>query len=166
VSEPRRIATGAAFATLALLVALGIRPVSREQILAAYVLTLAAVGLAALTRVLRSASELPPPSQLEHALRPQPEEPMRPPELIRTEREIRLGTSSAWYLHTRLAPILREAAAARGVDFERRPDVARALLGDDVWELLRPDRPEPADRSAPGIPLARLRATVDVLERL
>jgi hypothetical protein len=166
MSESRRIASGAAFATLALLVALGLRPVSGEQILAAYVLALAAVGLAALTRVLRSTAELPPASELEHALRRRPDEPMRPPELIRTEREIRLGTSSAWYLHTRLAPMLREAAAARGVDFERRPEAARELLGDDAWELLRPDRPEPADRSAPGIPLARLRATVDVLERL
>ena len=31
-----------------------------------------------------------------------------------------------------------------------RPDQARRLLGDDAWELLRPDRPEPSDAQAPG----------------
>jgi hypothetical protein len=166
VTERRRIATGVAFATLALLVALGVNPISREQTLAAYVLVVAAVVLAALTRVLRGSGDKPPASEFERALRPQSDGPVRPPELIRTEREIQLGTSSAWYLHSRLAPILRDAAMARGVDFERRPEAARELLGDDVWELLRPDRPEPRDRSAAGVPFARLRATVETLERL
>ena len=96
---------------------------------------------------------------------------MRPPELVRTEREITLGTSSAGHLDQRLLPMLREAAAVRlasrrSIDLERRPEQARRLLGDDVWELLRPDRPPPVDRLAPGISLARLRAVVDALERI
>ena len=40
------------------------------------------------------------------------------------------------------------------------------MLGEDAWELLRPDRPEPRDRDAPGIPLRRLRTVVDTLEQL
>jgi hypothetical protein len=166
VSERRRVVTGVLFATLALLVALGVGPVSRDRILAAYVLALATIALAALTRILRGASELPPPSELEHALRPRIDHPMRPPELVRIEREIRLGMSSEWYLQKRLAPILRDAAAARGVDFERRPAAARELLGDEVWELIRPGRPEPDHQARSALGFPQLRAAVERLERL
>ena len=86
---------------------------------------------------------------------------------MRIEREITLGTSSAGHLHTRLLPLLREAAAARlGVDLELRPS-ARARLGDDAWELLRPDRPEPDDRN--GAAACRFAASArssTTLERL
>lgn len=170
-SERRRIATTTAGATALLIVLLGIRPASIQQMLTAYVLVLAAIALAALTRIARSDSELPPPSEFDAALRPRVTGPVRPPELVRTQREITLGMSSAGHLHQRLLPILREAAAARlaaghNVDLVRRPDAARRLLGDDTWELLRPDRPEAADHNDPGIPLRRLRAVVDTLERL
>jgi hypothetical protein len=170
-NERRRLATSAALATGGLAIALGLRPFATERILAAYVLVLAAIALAALTRVTRSASERPAPSELEAALRVRPAEPARPPELVRTEREITLGVANAGHLHQRLLPLLREAAAARlaakhSVDLLRRPDAARELLGDETWELLRPDRPEPANRDAPGVPLGRVRAIVDTLERL
>ena len=150
---------------------LGVRPVSVQQILSVYVLVLAAIALAALTRLARDASDLPPPSELDAALRTRPADPMRPPELVRTEREIVLGTSSAGHLEQRLIPLLREAASARlsarhNVDLGRRPDTARALLGDDTWELLRPDRPETPDRNDPGIPMRRLRDIVTTLEGL
>ena len=36
------------------------------------------------------------------------------------------------------------------------------MLGDDAWELLRPDRPPPADRTAPGLSLRRVRELVDL----
>jgi hypothetical protein len=67
--------------------------------------------------------------------------------------------------------MLREAAAARlaaghNVDLARRPDAARKLLGEDVWQLLRPDRPQPVDHDAPGIPMRQLRSVVDTLEKL
>jgi len=170
-SERSRIATTAAGATVLLVVMLGIRPASVEQILSVYVLVLAAIALAALTRVARGASELPPPSSFEAALAVGTVDRMRPPELVRTEREITLGLSSAAHLHRRLLPILREAAAARlstghNVDLGRRPEAAKALLGEDAWELLRPDRPEPHDRNAAGISMRRLRDAVSTLERL
>ena len=170
-SERSRIATTVAGTTALLVVMLGIRPLPIQQIVAAYVLVLAAIALAALTRIARRASDLPPPSAFEAALRARVVEPMRPPELVRTEREIMLGTSSAGHLHQRLLPMLREAAAARlsanhNVDLARRPDTARALLGEDAWELLRPDRPEPHDRNDSGIPMRRLRAVVSTLEEL
>ena len=94
-SERSRIATTAAGATVLLVVMLGIGPVSAHEILAAYVLVLAAIALAALTRVARSASELPPQSSFEAALAVGTVDRSRPPELVRTEREITLGISSA-----------------------------------------------------------------------
>ena len=171
MSERRRLVTGFVFATLGLAIALGIRPVSTDRILAAYVLALAAVGLAALVRVASAHDDRRRPSAFEHALRRREPAPMRPPELVRTEREITLGTASAGHLDQRLLPMLREAAAVRlaarrSIDLERRPEQARDVLGDDVWELLRPDRPPPADRLGPGISLGRLRAVVDALERI
>lgn len=166
-SERRRIAIPLASATLALIVMLGIRPVSTDRIAAGYVLALATIGLATLTRRLADASEYQPPSQFERLLAREPEQPTRPPELLRVEREITLGSSSSGHLHMRLLPLLREVAQARlGVDLERRPDAARNSLGDEAWELLRPDRPAPEDRTAPGLPLRRIRSLVDTLERL
>jgi len=169
--ERLRIATSVFFATTGLVVALGLRPISTERILAAYVLVLAGIALAALTRLTRSASERPGPSQFEEALRARPLQPMRPPELVRTERELTLGTTNAGHLHLRLLPLLRACAAARlavghGIDLERRPEAARLALGEDTWELLRPDRPEPEDRNAPGVPLKRVGAVIDTLEGL
>jgi hypothetical protein len=170
-SERSRILTTAAGLTALLAVMLAVRPVSIQQILAAYVLLLAAVALAALTRIARSASDVPPQSELDAALRRRVAGPVRPLELVRTEREITLGTSNAGNLHKRLLPILREAASARlaakhNIDLARRPDAARALLGEEAWQLLRPDRREPPAHDAPGIPMRQLRAVVDTLEKL
>ena len=155
----RRAAAPLSFATLGLAVTLAVRPVSAERILAGYVLALAAIALAELTRSLRaSAHDAPSPFVL--ALSQAPEPPTRPAELVRIEREITLGTTSAGHLHRRLLPVLRDAAVARlGADF------TRTHLGDETWELLRPDRPEPPDRTAPGLSLRRVRAIVEQLER-
>ncbi len=166
-TERRRVSTLVALTTIGLIVALGVQPVSVERIVAAYVLGLAAIALASLTRILDSESTHDHPSQFDHALARTAERPSRPTELVRTEREITLGISSAGHLRTRLLPLLREVAEARlGFDLDRRRETARARLGDETWELLRPDRPEPDDRNAPGLPLRRVRAVVESLERL
>jgi len=171
VNPRRSLVTGFAVATIALVVALGIRPVPTERILAAYVLALAAVVLVVLERVLRTESEPDVHSAFERALRRTTNAPARPPELVVTERDITLGTASARHFHSRLLPVLREAAATRlaahhNVDLERQPDAARRLLGDDAWEVVRPDQPEPDDSNAPGVPLPQIRALVDTLEAL
>ena len=167
ISERRRVATLLVFTTLVLIVFLGLQPVSVDRIVAAYVLALAGIALAALTRVLASRSTRPNASRFEQALTRRPVQPGRPAELVRIEVEITYGTSSAGHFHRRLAPLLRDAAEARlGFSLEQRPDAARARLGGDTWELLRPDRPVPDDRSGRGVPLARVRSVVDSLERL
>jgi hypothetical protein len=168
--ERRRIVVLVTAATVGLAIMLGARPVSAQQILSGYLLALAAIALAPLTRLLRI-HEWDPASRFDAALRGRPADPSRPAELIRTEREIMFGLSNAGHVHARLLPILREAAAARlaarhGIALERSPDAARALLGDDAWELLRPDLAPPPDRNAPGLSLRRVRELVETLERL
>ena len=58
------------------------------------------------------------------------------------------------------------AARARGEASRSRstPEAARAILGEDAWELVRPDRPAPEDRLAKGIPPRELAQVVDALE--
>jgi hypothetical protein len=84
-------------------------------------------------------------------------------QLAKVEREVTLAIGNAYDLHTRLLPHLREIAAAR---LERRGLRAGPDTLGRWWELLRPDRPEPSERFAPGIPASDLRALVADLERI
>ena len=52
--------------------------------------------------------------------------------------------------------------AARGLRLEESEEV----LGPELWELARDDRPAPTDRHAPGMPAATLRRVVERLESL
>jgi hypothetical protein len=171
VRERRRIIGSVLGATMVLVVLLGVRPLTAEQLLAGYVLVLAAIALATLTRIAQPAAERRGASPFEQALRQRHERPVRPPELIRTERELTLGMANSGHAYSRLLPVLREAAAARlaaghGVDLRARPRDAEELLGSDAWELLRPDLPPPEDRNAAGLPIARVEALVGVIEDL
>ena len=155
-------------ATLGLVIALGLRPISVREILAAYVLALTAIALLVLTRMARTEEEWErATSELERALAPRKTVRARPAELVRTERDLTLSSTNAGDLHTRLLPQLREVAAARLAD---RHDVdladARDVLGEETWEYLRPDRPIPDDRTARGLPLRSIAALVDTIERL
>ena len=138
-------------------------PSIRDISLRAYVFT--AGGLAMLV-VLSAATRAQPRlrrSVFEAALarRPTPTRPVS--QLERLQRDVLLATETEWDLHRRLLPELREIAEARLAQTAERP--GPDTLGD-WWELLRPDRPAPTDRRAPGIDPARLRALVADLERL
>ena len=171
MTERRRIARNAAFVTALLVVMLGVQPLPVERLVAIYVLLLAAIALSSLTRAAQGPMDPTAYSRFEAALRRRDDRPGRPPELVRTERELTLGAASAGQLQTRLLPLLRDAASARllarhNVDLARRPDAARGLLGDEAWELLRPDRPASEDRHAPGLSLARIDRIVERIEAL
>lgn len=95
----------------------------------------------------------------------------RLPDLERVERDVSLAASSAYDVHYRLRPTLREItltllAAARGVSLDRQPARAHELLGDETWDLVRPDREAPADPRGPGLDGPRLERVVDSLESL
>jgi hypothetical protein len=106
----------------------------------------------------------------ESGLRPRDRTDLWPAQLVRVERTVAWSGSSATDAHTRLRPVLVEIAEARlarrGVRLERDPAEARRLLGPMAWELVRPDRPPPADRDAPGIAVRDLEEILDALEKL
>lgn len=166
--QARALAPPVTAAVVALVVLLALRPVSTTRALAAWALFVAALTLFHLTRAAKAQRR---PRRFEAALRRTSGQPAHPVELERVRRQLELGVASADYAHRRLLPLLRAAAAARlvsghGVDLARRPEHARALLGDDVWELLRPDRPEPADRHGRGVALDRIEAAIGRVESL
>jgi hypothetical protein len=95
----------------------------------------------------------------------------RPGSLARVEREVSMAGVAAFDVHFRLRPALVQLAAEllssrRGIDLEHEPDRAHAVLGDDAWELVRPDRPEPRDRHGAGINEADLDRVVTALEHV
>jgi hypothetical protein len=169
MSLRRRLIVPVLAATAALVVLLAIRPLSTPRALAIWVVLVAAMALLLLVRHSRGGRG--PRSSFEAALRARPARPPDPVELLRMERDIELGIAGAGHAQYRLLPILRQAAAARlgshhGIELERRPEAARALLGEDVWGLLRPDRPIPEDRFAPGVSRERVTAVIERLESL
>jgi hypothetical protein len=52
----------------------------------------------------------------------------------------------------------------RGISLDSQPDAARAALGGEAYDLVRPDRPPPENRLARGLPVAELDRVVQSLE--
>ena len=123
----RRMTTSLLLATIGLVVLLGARPVSRETILAGYAITLAAIGLAALTATLQE-GRADTASRFEAELTRERATPTRPADLIRAERELVLAASDDGHYRRRLQPLLREIASARGVEVDL--DVAAPTMRD------------------------------------
>jgi len=158
-------------ATVVLVVLLAVHALPTTRSLAIWVVLLTAIALYELVRGFRR-HEIPKPVPVfDRALRSRGlPEPSESP-FAGMEREITLATGTAEYAHRKFLPFLRTVAAARlatrhGVELERRPDVARRLLGEQVWELLRPERPAPADRLATGLRREQIAAVIDQLEKL
>lgn len=84
-------------------------------------------------------------------------------EVERMAREVTLGAATAYDLHVRLLPQLRQIAQAR---LERTGHTMSPETLGRWWELLRPDRPAPENRHGPGISPSELRALVSDLERM
>ncbi len=87
-------------------------------------------------------------------------------------RQLTLSSSSEHDLHSHLRPLVQEIARARlarrhGIDLEREPERARALMGDGLaWDLIRPDRERPEDLLARGWSKTQLEQLMDELEDL
>ena len=143
----------------------------RELVLHVYVLALAAIGLFQLVAAVRAASPRAGASAFDAALRSRTRREERLPELAQLEREVTLGMATAFDLHYRLRPSLRRIAgellaARRGIDLDGDPEAARRALGDEAWELVRPDREPPRERFGRGIEPAALGTVVSSLEAL
>ena len=164
-----RLALPLAGATVVLIVLLAIRALQTERVLAIWVVLLTAIALRELVRSFpRDGGRKP---RFEAAVRRRNTAAPEPSPFAGMEHELLLGTAIAGHAHRRLLPLLREAATARlslhhGVELERRPDVARRLLGETTWDLLRPERPEPANRLGPGPRREEIAAVIARLEEL
>jgi hypothetical protein len=103
----------------------------------------------------------------ERGVRPE-QLPQRPADLQRVERG--LLTHSAADVQLRLRPLLREIAQPlawrHGVRLDHDPERARELLGSDLWEIVRAERPRPEDPRAPGLAPERLEQIIARLEEL
>jgi hypothetical protein len=166
-----RLAWASVLASVVLVVLLAIPKLSTSRALAIWVVVVATFLLVVLVRHSRAHAGPKPGRRFEAALRQRTSATSPPEELVRMERELVLGSADADHAQRRLLPLMRTAAAARiaarhGFELERRPDEARALLGDDAWELLRPDRPEPPDRHGRGVPEAQIAAAIARIEAL
>jgi hypothetical protein len=104
------------------------------------------------------------------ALARKPSRPSRPEDLEQLERYVTIGSASAFDLHYRLRPALVAIAEGllwgRGVDLFAEPERARRVLGEDAWELLRPDRPPPEDRHGRALAGGELETVVAAVERV
>jgi regulator of extracellular matrix RemA (YlzA/DUF370 family) len=142
-------------------------PGRRELALDLFLLLIAAGAVVALVRALSAVAPRAPARRLVRRER----RSRRLAELDRTERAVLLSASTAFDVHYRLRPILREIAAQRlatrrGLSLDGDTHASRAVVGEKTWELVRPDREPPHLRFAPGITAPQLREVVAVLERI
>jgi hypothetical protein len=140
-----------------------VQPGARNVTLHAYVL---AIGGLVMLGVLAATAESVPRrrrSELDRALTEVVRRDEQLHEVARIERQVTLGTATAYDLHVRLLPQLRQIAQSR---LER---TGRSLSPETLgrwWELLRPDRAVPDNRHGAGISASELRELVSDLERM
>lgn len=166
----RRAAEVGLVPTVALATALALAPERAELEVHVWLVVVLTLGLAVVVGGIGGARPAVV-SVFDRARRADAKGRARPASLSRLEREVTMASSTAFDVHYRLRPALRELAsgllrARRGVDLELSPARARELLGDELWELVRLDRAAPHDHGAPGITAATLERCVTALERL
>jgi hypothetical protein len=165
-----RIGAGVLFVTAILLILVVLVPSRRSLFVGIYELVLAAIAIGTLVgsfRGFQPETWMRSPFERESE---KPEQPQPIAELDRIDRLVVLGAANEFDFHYRLRPLLRQIATERlygrhGVDLDRDPERARALLGDGLWEAVRPDR-EVGRRAAPGLPPTELVHHVARLEQL
>jgi hypothetical protein len=142
----------------------------RTVFLDAYLVAIGGVLLLALVRTTRAKAPADRSSPFELALERMGRRTPDSGELALV-RDIDLSILSAFHLHVRLRPLLREIAAHRlraryGVDLDAEPGRARELVGKSAWELVRPERPSPGDRLAAGPSVSHLAEIAAELEAI
>jgi hypothetical protein len=137
-----------------------------------FVIVVGALVIRLLVQTVRVATSAPGPFPFDHALQqpPVPEIP-RAREPDRIAFEVGAATHRALELHHRFRRRLRRLAADRlaaehGVDLDADREAARSLLGEDAWDLLRPDHVAPEDRFGPGMPIEDVTRIVTAVEDL
>jgi hypothetical protein len=157
-------------ATVALVLARFAQPGRFALELDVYIIVVGGLALFQVVLATREAYPRTARSALAEALDRAPPRPLRPPELERLERELTLASSTAFDLHYRLRPTLREIAgerlASQGLRLDGGGAAVEKALGEELWELVRPDREPPARRFASGISPNAVNRLVERLEAL
>ena len=154
-------------ATIALVLARLFEPGRFELELDVFVLAVGGVALTNVVILIREAYPLEQPvTQIARALEHDEPEPQRLPELQRVERELTMATATSFDLHTRFRPLVRDIAAARLSARGRKLEESEDELGEELWALVRPDRPVPSDRHGEGISADAVARIVERLEAL
>ena len=153
-----RVVSRAVKVALALSAALGILAFTstgmRDVLLDVYLLAMGGVLLLALVRTTRVKAPAAGPSQLDRT-RERMETPPADSGELTLVRELELSKMSAFHLHVRLRPVLREIAAYRvrkryGVELATEPERARELIGSAAWEHRAPRPAAPARPARTG----------------
>lgn len=156
----------AALGTLPLVVVLVLYPGETSRALDVYIVFLGALFLLALVRVAPGEREERP-----HPRRREDKQPERIVELDRLERDVVLATGSELEQHVRIKPLLRDVVEdrlwrSRGIELDQSPDRAREALGDELYELVKPGRPDPNARYFRGLDLKALARVLDRIEAI
>jgi hypothetical protein len=156
--------------TLALLAVLVFVPGRTELAIRVYALVFCGIALVLMIAALRRAYPRTTPVR-PRTTRRGPTSRDAPAMLARLEQEVALGAAGSFDLHHHLRPRLRTIAAElltarRRISLDGDQQEARALLGEEAWELVRKDRSPPEDRLARGAAPDVLDRVVASLERL
>jgi len=162
---------GTTIAAAGLIVARVVEPGRKALELDVFVLAVGAMIVLAAVLATRQAYPVGEGSALAEALEDEPRQPVRPPELERTERLLTMAATTAFDLHFRLRPILRDVAEQRladrqGLRLDSGDPRVEEALGEELWELVRPDREAPTRRFVPGLERAGIRRVIERLERI
>ena len=85
-------------------------------------------------------------------------------DVLRESEESEFGVDRS--LRPLLVPIVTARLGRRGIDMALAPRRAQELLGDRLWEIVRPDRPSAANRVGRGLASDELRQAIERLEQL
>ncbi len=91
-------------------------------------------------------------------------------QLRQVDRALTAAQASEVGVDRDLRPLFRPIAAMRlarrGVDLDRHSEESRAILGEQLWELVRTDRAPGSNRVAGGISTVGLQSLIERLERI
>jgi hypothetical protein len=116
----------------------------------------------------RPNTQLPPYTQLRDEV---VRSSFRGPSMVHT-RDLLALAGNAYDLHFRFRPVMIDVvsdllALRQRLDFHEHPEQARASIGPELWDIVRPDRPVPTGRfSDPGLDARRMERLLDDLERI
>jgi hypothetical protein len=120
-----------------------------------------ALAAAAALQLRPARRQQPPPRARDHKM------PLRLRQIaddLRESEQSEVGVVRS--LRPLLVPIVAARLGRRGVDMALAPRRAQELLGDVLWEIVRPDRPSAAYRVGRGLAGDDLRTAIERLEQL